>query len=58
MAVALLACAAAGTSPARGQSAPPVRLPSNPAQWLNTPPLSPQMLQGKGIVLFFFDTGG
>jgi hypothetical protein len=30
-------------------------LPSNPAQWLNSQPISMQQLRGKGAVLYFFE---
>src|SRR5262245_2815397 len=30
-------------------------LPTDPSAWLNAPPLTPQMLEGKGVVLWFFE---
>jgi hypothetical protein len=30
-------------------------LPSNPAQWLNSPPISLEAMKGKGAVLYFFE---
>ena len=30
-------------------------LPSDPAAWINAPPLTPEMLKGKGVVLWFFE---
>lgn len=32
-----------------------IELPSNPAQWINSPPLSSEMLAGKSIVFWFFE---
>lgn len=32
-----------------------VDLPSNPAQWLNSPPISLSAMKGKGAVLYFFE---
>lgn len=34
-----------------------IELPSSPDQWLNFPPLSLDQLEGKGVVLYFFEEG-
>lgn len=34
-----------------------IALPSSPDQWLNFPPLSLDQLEGKGVVLYFFEEG-
>ncbi|TWT48359.1 TlpA family protein disulfide reductase [Botrimarina hoheduenensis] len=44
--------ASAGGGPA---AEPTWSLPSNPLQWLNSPPLTAESLTGKGVVLYFFD---
>jgi hypothetical protein len=36
-------------------AAPEFRLPSNPAQWINSPPISMEQLRGKAAVLYFFE---
>ncbi len=50
-------CLLVSLDAARGQSEPAVRLPGNPAQWINSPPLSLRSLRGKGVVLYFFEEG-
>lgn len=32
-------------------------LPANPAQWINSPPVSMEAIRGKGVVLYFFEEG-
>ena len=34
---------------------PAPKLPSNPSVWINSPPISNEMLKGKAAVLYFFD---
>ena len=45
---------------AKAQFAAPVQasqlqLPANPAQWINSPPLSTQMLKGKAAVFYLYE---
>ncbi len=56
-AVAAFGCTWALSARAQEHSGPQVRLPSNPAQWINSPPLSMRLLRGKGVVLYFFEEG-
>ncbi len=37
------------------QSASRLEFPRHPAAWLNSAPLSTKLLQGKGVVLVFFE---
>ncbi|MCR9202317.1 MAG: hypothetical protein NXI04_27045 [Planctomycetaceae bacterium] len=32
-------------------------LPSNPAQWINSRPISTEAIAGKSVVLYFFEEG-
>ncbi len=34
---------------------PTVPLPTNPQQWINSPPLTAPMLKGKAAVLWFYE---
>jgi hypothetical protein len=34
---------------------PEFQLPSNPAQWINSRPISMEQLRGKAAVLYFFE---
>ena len=36
---------------------PEIALPANPQAWLNSPPLTAEALQGKAMVLWFFEEG-
>jgi thiol-disulfide isomerase/thioredoxin len=53
----LVLCALAAN--AAGQNAPrgELQLPSDPAAWVNTGPISLQSLAGKGVVLWFYEEG-
>jgi hypothetical protein len=49
----LLVVAAAGVS----RAADGVTFPEDPKQWVNAQPVTAEMLQGKGVVLYFFEEG-
>ena len=44
-------------SAAMAQDRKAPELPADPAAWINSPPLTPEALSGKGVVLFFFEEG-
>ncbi len=50
----LLSRAAIGLGQDSDAKAPP-KLPGNPAVWINSPPISTEMLAGKAAVLYFFE---
>ncbi len=52
--VGLLLAATCSTFPVQDST---VSLPSNPAQWINSPPISAAAMKGKGVVLYFFEEG-
>ena len=54
---ALAQSAAQPATPDGSQSAGEVKLkfPEDPAQWLNTGPISMESLRGKGVFLWFFE---
>ncbi len=53
--VATLACTlTAFASAARGQESG-LKFPSDPAAWLNAPPISAEMLKGKAALLYFYE---
>jgi hypothetical protein len=41
---------------ARGQNTVP-ELPQDPANWINSPPISNKALEGKAAVLYFYEEG-
>ena len=57
--LSLLLCATTLMSPVQAQEKKTdslgVKLPTDPQQWLNYPPISLDRLDGKGIVLYFFE---
>ena len=34
-----------------------IRLPADPDVWLNSPPISSEILKGKAAILYFFEEG-
>ena len=56
-AVSLLSSSFAVAQPIGQPAAPPFAFPSNPAQWLNSSPISKEAMAGKGAVLYFFEEG-
>jgi hypothetical protein len=48
----LLAAALGRPAPAQDED---LSLPPDRTRWLNSPPLSMEMLKGKGAVLYFFE---
>ena len=47
----------AATSPLLQAQDSGITLPENPAQWINSPPISATAMTGKGVVLYFFEEG-
>lgn len=42
---------------AQKQNEKSIRLPAAPEAWLNSPPISNEILQGKAAILYFFEEG-
>lgn len=56
LAMLLLAGVDSATAQTPGEDAKVV-LPSNPAQWINSRPISTDAIAGKAVVLYFFEEG-
>jgi len=57
--VVLLATAFASTrgAVAQDRDKESIRLPADPDVWLNSPPISSEILKGKAAILYFFEEG-
>src|SRR5688572_22998840 len=55
-AFAAMSLALEGGNAVRGEDEPATKLlPAEAGAWINAPPLTPEMLEGKGVVLWFFE---
>ena len=55
--VSIVAVIAPVRSVAQDRNTETVRLPTDPDAWLNSPPISNEILDGKAAILYFFEEG-